>query len=247
MSLKTSSPLVFPLLHHWFETCFKQHSLCAKSAPAWTPTRLIDLGDPPSSNWKLHIPAEDDINISGYTTMSYRWGGGSFLKLTSHSFASFRSGLPVSGLPRAFQDAISISKTLGFRFIWIDALCIFQDVEQDFHAECTQMSDIYTNSSCNIVATFGQNPHSSIFHTRNFNALQISKVRITENTSGSASELWTEFDTLVDEHCMRREMYSCEASSRGWILQELLLAPRLLCFGRNQVHWLCQDLEACEI
>jgi hypothetical protein len=42
-------------------------------------------------------------------------------------------------------------------------------------------------------------------------------------------------------------MANCAVSSRGWILQEILLAPRALYFGVNQVHWICRSLEACEI
>jgi len=212
----------------------------------WMPTRVLDLGAESSQIWKLCIPEVDGVPVSGYTTMSYRWGGGHFLKLTSQSLASFRSGLPTSELPRAFQDAICITKDLGFRFIWIDALCILQDVGDDFHRECAHMSSIYTNSSCNIVATFGKDPHTSLFQTRSFESLQISKFKATWESNDVAHDVWLGIDAIADKKYLSREMYSCEIASRGWILQELLLSPRALYFGMNQVHWVCLDLEACE-
>ncbi|KAH8588750.1 heterokaryon incompatibility protein-domain-containing protein [Bisporella sp. PMI_857] len=212
----------------------------------WAPTRVLDLGVT-SSTWKLCIPAVDSVPVPGYTTMSHRWGDSHFLKLTSDSLEIFRSGLPISRLPQAFQDAISITKDLGIRFIWIDALCIFQDAKDDFTQECTFMSSIYANSSCNIVATFGKNPHESLFQTRNHQSLQIGKLVNAWKVHDSYRDVWLEIDAIVKGDHLSKEMLSCKISLRGWILQEILLAPRSLYFGMNQVHWICQSLDACEI
>jgi hypothetical protein len=179
--------------------------------------------------------------------MSYCWGDAQFLKLTLDFLDIFRSGLPISSLPQAFQDAISITKDLGIRFIWIDALCILQDVKDDFAQECTSMSSIYANSSCNIVATFGKNPHKSFFRTRNHQSLQIGKLFNAWKVHDSQRDIWLGMDAIVKGDRLSEEMFNCEISTRGWILQEILLAPRSLYFGMNQVHWICQSLEACEI
>ena len=247
LSISTSSRPARTLLQSWLKTCLVQHSCCAKlSIGGWTPTRVLDLGST-SSTWKLCIPAVDGVPVPRYTTMSYRWGNSHFLKLTSDSLEIFRSGLPISDLPQAFQDAISITKDLGIRFIWIDALCILQDVRDDFAQECASMSSIYANSSCNIVATFGKNPHTSIFRTRNHQSFQIGKFINPWKIHDSRRDVWLENDSIVKGDHLSKEMLSCEISSRGWILQELLLAPRALYFGMSQVHWVCQVLEACEI
>jgi hypothetical protein len=37
------------------------------------------------------------------------------------------------------------------------------------------------------------------------------------------------------------------ASSRGWILQERILAPRVIHFGPNQILWECRELAATEV
>ena len=110
-------------------------------------------------------------------------GEAEFLKLNEHNFSAFRRGLPISALPVAFQDAISITMELGIRFIWIDSLCILQGTDasaiNDFNQECSKMSKIYSNSHCNLVATFGKNPHDSLFSERSFENLQIAKASVT--------------------------------------------------------------------
>ncbi|KAF2498926.1 HET-domain-containing protein [Lophium mytilinum] len=246
LSLSTSSCQTRGLLRSWLKTCSAKHSGCATfDIGDWTPTRVLDIGTVSSTAWKVCIPAMDGILVSEYTTLSYRWGDAQFLKLTSQSLASFRAGSPISNLPQVFQDAISITKDLGIRYIWIDALCIIQDCQQDFDQECAQMSSIYANSSCNLVATFGKDPHTSFFRTRSHEALRIGDT-ISGRKSDPVYDVWLRFDSIVDERYHTREMFSCEVSSRGWILQELLLAPRAVYFGMNQVHWACRSLEACE-
>jgi hypothetical protein len=55
-------------------------------------------------------------------------------------------------LPQTFEDAISFTKPLGERYIWIDALCIPQH-ETDIKAQqISQMDQIYSSSICTIVS-----------------------------------------------------------------------------------------------
>ena len=35
-------------------------------------------------------------------------------------------------------------------------------------------------------------------------------------------------------------------NTRAWVVQERLLAPRTLHFGRDQLFWECRTFEACE-
>lgn len=37
----------------------------------------------------------------------------------------------LDNLPPTIQDALRVTQTLGFQYIWIDALCIMQDSEDD--------------------------------------------------------------------------------------------------------------------
>ncbi|EWG35946.1 hypothetical protein FVEG_00126 [Fusarium verticillioides 7600] len=101
-----------------------------------------------------------------FVTLSYVWG-----EAASHTFEektleseSYRVSDDVylmdkqpialleGDLPPTFEDAISFTKRLGERYIWIDAFCIPQD-EPDIKAQqISQMDHIYSSSICTIVS-----------------------------------------------------------------------------------------------
>lgn len=56
-------------------------------------------------------------------------------------------------LPQNFQDAIITVRTLGLRYLWIDALCIIQDSAQDWEHEAAQMGTVYNSAYLTIAAT----------------------------------------------------------------------------------------------
>lgn len=191
------------------------------------------------------IPTEDNIPVSSYTTLSYCWGNRSFIKLTSSVYSKFRSWLPLSDLPQAFQDAITITRDLKIQFIWIDALCIVQDSNEDFHRQSSEMSLIYANTSCNIAAGTGDNPHAPLFGQRDPKAFQIGRFECdweADDSNHPLSSLNSVFDGRYFDDLQDAHLFS-----RGWILQELLLSPRFVFCARNQIHWFCRYFEACDV
>ncbi|KAH8653180.1 hypothetical protein BGZ60DRAFT_362419, partial [Tricladium varicosporioides] len=56
-------------------------------------------------------------------------------------------------LPLAFQHAITITRKLCIRYIWIDSLCILQDSLIGWETEFSKMASIYQNSYITIAAT----------------------------------------------------------------------------------------------
>jgi Heterokaryon incompatibility protein (HET) len=47
--------------------------------------------------------------------------------------------------------------------LWIDALCIIQDSQEDWPTESAKMSDIYANGTLNIAAAFSRNGTQGLF------------------------------------------------------------------------------------
>jgi hypothetical protein len=51
---------------------------------------------------------------------------------------------------------------------------------------------------------------------------------------------------LIDEYLWERSIVQAPLMKRGWVLQERLLAPRVVHFGKEQLFWECFEKEACE-
>jgi hypothetical protein len=62
------------------------------------------------------------------------------------------NGINLNDLPTAFPDAITITRRLSCRYLWIDSLCIIQDSEDDWEHQASQMAEIYQHSCCTVAA-----------------------------------------------------------------------------------------------
>ena len=117
------------------------------------PSRLIDVSAIHASNPTVSV-IETSSSESGdvkYAALSYCWRANETNMLTGNS--SGQIILRVSTLAPTIQDAVSITKRLGLKYIWIDAFCILQDSQQDKEKELGKMSHIYANAEFVIAAS----------------------------------------------------------------------------------------------
>jgi len=85
-------------------------------------------------------------------TLSHRWGSKHHLRLTKSNLGELQEGIMFWSLPKTYRDAAIVTTQLGYRYLWIDALCIIQDDPQDWLQESAKMCTIYRNSCCTIFA-----------------------------------------------------------------------------------------------
>jgi hypothetical protein len=57
------------------------------------------------------------------------------MSLTSKNIFQLKKAIPVSSMPRTFQDAVCVARSLKMKYLWIDSLCIVQDSQEDWHRE----------------------------------------------------------------------------------------------------------------
>jgi hypothetical protein len=152
----------------WLETCQNTHSKCSQfmQQRKWCPSRLMDIGLNNDAQWRLISPRTGGINICKYMTLSYKWGFRPFLALMESTKNVFHCGLPIENLPPTFKDAVTICGYFGVRYLWIDAICIQQDSEEDWLHESIQMQHVYSNSICNIAAVASRDPYAGLFRAR---------------------------------------------------------------------------------
>lgn len=98
--------------------------------------------------------------------------------LTQKDLNLLHNDIPIEKLSKTFQDALFTTLKLGFHFIWIDSLCIIQDLEDDWLKESSQMGRIYKHSSCNIAATGFSDGQHGLFVERDPEALGCPKVNV---------------------------------------------------------------------
>jgi hypothetical protein len=51
------------------------------------------------------------------------------LRLTKQNLDELARGIDLSQLPQVFNDAVKVTRYLGYRYLWIDAMCVAQDDE----------------------------------------------------------------------------------------------------------------------
>lgn len=209
------------------------------------PTRVVDVGVAPDfGDVKIASPqgAKGD-----YLTLSHCWGGKITPLLTQETVDPFSSSLPYGDLPANFKDAIRITRELGFRYVWIDSLCIIQDSQSDWAQESSKMAQIYRDSVLTISAICSSGSTKGILRNTEKKPLppQPKPVVMTLSGSGSGHKVTIARDRK-GEHLVTCDV-SCPLGKRGWCLQESILSPRHLYYGLEQIYWRCphgyQDAE----
>lgn len=102
------------------------------------------------------------------------------------------------------------------------------------------MNQVHQNSLCNIAATGALDSTSGLFFDRNPNGVQPLKVEATWDGIEKGSFY------VVDKNLWEHGIVQTALMKRSWVLQERLLAPRVLHFSKNQLFWECFEKEACE-
>ena len=103
------------------------------------PTRFIHI--PTDSQIKTYV-VESHGRCDRYVALSYCWGtseGYKPLTTTRANLIDFRRALPVADPPKPIQDAITVTRELGFSFLWVDSFCIIH-----WAKEADAVSQIYT-------------------------------------------------------------------------------------------------------
>ncbi|KAE9372497.1 HET-domain-containing protein [Stipitochalara longipes BDJ] len=204
------------------------------------PTRLLELGVPHRDHLRLSITARTS-NKHSYMTLSHCWGAAKFLKLTADTFQQLLEGIHLNVLPQSFQDAAMIAQTLGVRYLWIDSLCILQDSLEDWQQEASTMGDVYKGALCNIAASGSDDSNGGCFHMRNPQLVEpsILATEFSDSTNG-------EYHIRLEDYLQAGLHNDQTIFTRGWIVQERALPPRVVHFGRNQVFWECKTSDFCE-
>ncbi|KAL6362612.1 hypothetical protein LRP88_03904 [Fusarium phalaenopsidis] len=140
---------------------------------------------------------------------------------------------------KAFTDAIAITRGLGIRYLWIDALCIEQGDDGDFESEAGKMADYYRNAMITLAATDSVDCEGGMLYPSN----------LLQKFSASRFRHWGRAGYAFLESIQtdfEKEVNSAPLNQRGWVLQEGILSQRMVYFCKKQLIWECMTQVSSE-
>ncbi|KAM0559750.1 hypothetical protein ACHAPJ_004274 [Fusarium lateritium] len=214
--------LDFALPRTWMDFCMTNHAhtACASPGPPIRGLKLVDCRE-------KQVVFVDDLNAEAveYVTLSYVRGSP-----TDEEWD--HNGLPEK-LPPLLADAVAVTKSLGFRYLWIDRFCFPQYNATERRRQLDKMGEIYARSALTLVVAAGQGVQDGIPGISVPREEQLSLQTETGNFTTS----------LIRPDV---EVANSKWASRGWTYQEGLLSRRRLVFTPSQIYFQCQSLHCHE-
>jgi hypothetical protein len=122
-SPRTDSTMALAIIKGWIARCIVDHctpnSLCDTPERPGLPTRVVDVG----TDGIVKV-VETKGTRANYLCLSHCWGLEQIITTTKSTLEERMRGIEWENLSKTFQDAIALTRALGFQYIWIDSLCI---------------------------------------------------------------------------------------------------------------------------
>ncbi|VUC24491.1 unnamed protein product [Clonostachys rosea] len=209
------------------ETCRNTHESCPTFHLNPLPTRAIDVG---ANNGEIKLHCASFGEEHAYTALSYCWGGPQPVLLTMENLEHMTERVHYELLPQTIKDAIKVTRSLGIRYLWVDAICIIQDEDEEAKSkEIGQMGKIYKNAAVTIFAASAGSAADGFLHSRPTLVSSSLPLRCADGTLGVVHL------AIGESHNIMGRLVS-----RGWTLQETLLSPRKLVYGEKELVWDCE-------
>lgn len=245
-AISTGSDQSLAAAKAWLDECSFNHMKCSVTVEPdamWKPTHLLDVsikGPKGAPGVKL-VDGMFLDPLTEYATLSHCWGNSRPIRLNQKTLPALRQGVAQSTLPKTFADACHATEKLGYRYLWIDALCIMHDAEPLVYAEISQMAKVYSEATVNLAATSSRDDATGLFYTRNIAALQPAVVSVAGHGIDDGvykvlrSKIWADL------------VANSPLSKRAWVFQERCLAKRTIHFTRTEVLFECQQMCCSEV
>ncbi|EHK17993.1 uncharacterized protein TRIVIDRAFT_44823, partial [Trichoderma virens Gv29-8] len=231
----------------WMINCSQNHEKCQlaqhfKEKSDSIPTRLIDVQSDNGDTVRLVDTKEELAGTMQpvYLILSYCWGAGNeAAKTTQNNYRQRKHQIVVRNLPKTIRDAIAVTRIMGIRYLWVDALCIIQPADDDFlddwNIEAAQMGSYYSNAQLCISALSTSDSSDGFLRERH-----------------SARYPWREGEYLQhgenffsikppEEITPEPNIKFMPLMKRAWALQERILSIRRLHWSMAGLLWECDS------
>ncbi|KIW12379.1 hypothetical protein PV08_09656 [Exophiala spinifera] len=204
----------------WLALCDRNHRGTCDFLPTETVPhlRLIDC---------LALPPKlvDAMPRRKYAALSYVWGRGGVKEQLEGDTVVWRL------LPQTIRDAMTVTRKLGLRYLWVDRYCIPPPLLQE---QISKMDVIYSGAELVIVAAAGGDIEYGLPGVGARKRTQQPYATVGKDVFASTL---TDFDSM---------MHTCSWWKRAWCFQEALLSRRRLIFTDEKVYFLCRNMLCVE-
>jgi hypothetical protein len=233
----------------WLRRCIDGHRQCSYNKTSlYSPTRVLDLDGVSSGRTPRLL--QNAALCEPYLALSHRWGFQGLPVTTTENLTARLEGIDMTELSQIMQDAIRIVLGLGYRYLWIDALCIIQNSPDDWLSEASKMSSVFSGAVVTIAVADAENQSEGIFRPRYAQCLRPFYVpwlkaiphRDRMHIDNEAKYYIFPRTNLVGGGTRTKGTLD----TRGWVLQEQLLSTRILYYDKGEIYWDCITLSASE-
>jgi len=231
------------IIRRWLDDCDHRASTCkrpklgqpTRDASAKLPKRLIDVGSYSDDTVRLWETMPQDTGE--WIALSHQWGPKRHFSTKCENLKDHIAGMKFDELPDTFKDAVTVTRALGHRFLWIDSICIVQGAGGDFEHEAKRMEEYYSGACCVIAASCATDHYSGFLKTRK----KRDYVALRRDMESKAPFYICQTIDNFQDHVL-----SGDLNRRGWVLQEHALARRTIFFTEHQTYWECGHGVRCE-
>ncbi len=221
----------------WLTRCNKHHGRCHGTDLKPLPKRLVSIE---GTKTKLVETKQGEQGV--YTALSYSWGDSSGahyhggtrsgpLKLLAKNHANLLQNIDASRLSKAHQHGIQVARELGYRYIWIDALCILQDNQDDWKEQSKSTAEVYGNADLTIVAGRSDDSRHGFLKPLHDPGVYVQVPYL----SADRPDLKTCCIGRPRNHRVG------PTTGRGWCYQEVLMSRRMIIYGEQQLSFRCRE------
>jgi len=226
-------------MHRWIQDCDANHPTCSIGLTGnfieenpLMPTRVIYVGSEDGTECPRLL--ETKGSRGRYIAVSHSWGKEVKPFTTKAIVEGLKERIDCDSLPKTFQESISIARTLGLSYVWIDSVCIIQDDEADWAQEARTMGLIYEKAYLTISASNSPGDHAGFW--RRHPEMNPDVELRDQGDSRDSSPLYLRKFNYAKFDPTQTPLSRC-----GWVVQERIFSRRILHFDDLQVHWECSQ------
>ncbi|KAK4169710.1 heterokaryon incompatibility protein-domain-containing protein, partial [Cladorrhinum sp. PSN259] len=190
---------------------------------------------------------EPGTTSNRYFALSYVWGDASkFYQTQDEDVVALRQpgslahSANLFNVPETVRDAMTLTKQLGEKYLWVDALCIIQDNSGHRTKQLRMMDRIYRHALMTVVAMSAQDARSGLPGIGTSGTCPRKRIMPIESIQAFEAG----YSLTIEPPELGQVIHWSTWSTRAWTFQEQFLSRRCLYLSDWQAYFKCQGTRA---